>query len=145
MIVGFDHTSFTVPDLEAAVRFWSALGFEGTGIVQRDAAWVEKVTGVPGARIRVAHLHGHGHHMEFIEYVDGGREPASALPDRPGVGHVCLKVDDIQATLDAMLAAGGRRLGEMTEIRQPGMKPCVAGYLRDPNGIIVELLQPLDA
>ncbi len=35
-------------------------------------------------------------------------------------------------------------LREMTEIRQPGIKPCIAGYLRDPNGIIIELLQPLE-
>jgi catechol 2,3-dioxygenase-like lactoylglutathione lyase family enzyme len=145
MIVGFDHTSFTVPDLDEAVRFWSALGFAGADIVRRDALWVEKVTGVPGARIRVAHLFGHGHHMEFIEYAGGSRDPAAALPDRPGVAHVCLKVDDIYATFDTMLAAGGRRLGEMTEIRQPEMKPCRAGYLRDPNGIIIELLQTLEA
>jgi hypothetical protein len=31
----------------------------------------------------------------------------------------------------------------MTEIRDPDMTPCIAGYLRDPNGIIVELLQAI--
>jgi catechol 2,3-dioxygenase-like lactoylglutathione lyase family enzyme len=145
MIIGFDHTSFTVADLDAALRFWTALGFDGPGIATRDAAWVPAVTGVPGARIRVAHLHGHGHHLEFIEYAGGGREPQTALPDRPGVGHVCLRVSDIHRMHATMLAAGGSRLGEMTEIRQPGMKPCIAGYMRDPNGIIVELLELLDA
>ncbi|MEX2408389.1 MAG: VOC family protein, partial [Rhodovibrionaceae bacterium] len=64
MITGFNHTSFTVANLERAVDFWcGALGFERAPIVERNAAWVEKVTGVPGARIRVVHLHGHGHHM----------------------------------------------------------------------------------
>src|SRR5262245_42047466 len=96
MIVGFNHTSFTVANLERAVRFWTdALGFQGPGIVERRAAWVAKVTGVPDATIRVAHLYGYGHHMEFIEYAGGRRDNPADLPDRPGVGHVCLEVIDI--------------------------------------------------
>lgn len=145
MIIGFNHTSFTVPDIERAVRFWSdILGFEGPGIVEREGAWVGKVTGVPGAHIRVAHLHGYGHHVEFIEYAEGGRDRPAALPDRPGVAHICLDVRDIHETSRTLLAAGASPLGEMTEIRNPGMARCIAGYLRDPNGIIIELLEILD-
>lgn len=142
MIVGFNHTSFTVPDLDRAVRFWTTeLGFEGPGIVERQGAWVEKVTGVPGARIRVAHLHGHGHHMEFIEYFDGSRDIPRSLPDRPGVAHVCLEVQDIDETFRRLIAAGASPLGEMTQINDPAMASCSAGYIRDPNGIIIELLE----
>ena len=141
MIVGFNHTSFTVADLDLAVRFWSKLGFEGSGIVEREAAWVGDVTGVAGARIRVAHLYGYGHHMEFIEYGEGGRENPTALPNLPGTGHVCLDVEDINATYEDLLSEGASRLGKMTEINHPGMAPCSAGYLRDPNGIIIELLE----
>jgi catechol 2,3-dioxygenase-like lactoylglutathione lyase family enzyme len=142
MIIGFNHTSFTVPDLDRAVRFWTTeLGFEGAGIVERQGAWVEKVTGVPGARIRVAHLHGHGHHMEFIEYFDGSRDIPGTLPDRPGVAHVCLEVRDIDETFRRLIAAGASPLGEMTQINDPAMASCSAGYIRDPNGIIIELLE----
>lgn len=142
MIVGFNHTSFTVPDVEKAVRFWTnELGFEGQGIVERRAAWVGKITGVADARIRVAHLHGHGHHMEFIEYAEGGRDNPVDLPDRPGVGHVCLDVEDIDGTFRRLIAAGATVLGEMTSIRDPAMAACTAGYLRDPNGIIIELFE----
>lgn len=140
MITGFNHTSFTVADLERAVRFWrDTLGFEGS-IVERQGAWVEKVTGVPGARIKVAHLCGYNHHMEFIEYIDGPRDRPKALPNRPGVGHVCLEVQDIHETWATLVTAGATPLGEITEIREPNMTPCAAGYLRDPNGIIIELL-----
>ncbi|UVK43878.1 VOC family protein [Mesorhizobium sp. AR07] len=142
MIIGFNHTSFTVPDLEKAVRFWTdELGFEGQGIVERRGAWVAKVTGVPDARIRVAHLHGHGHHMEFIEYAEGGRDNPADLPDKPGVGHVCLDVEDMDDTFRRLIAAGATVLGEMTSIRDPAMAACTAGYLRDPNGIIIELFE----
>ena len=142
MITGFNHTSFTVPDITRAVSFWSdVLGFACSGIVERRGAWVEAVTGVAGARIKVAHLHGYGHHMEFIEYAGGSRERPAEQPDRPGTGHVCLEVDDIRETERILRAAGATGVGTMTEINDPGMTPCVAGYLRDPNGIIIELLE----
>ena len=142
VITGFNHTSFTVPDIGRAERFWSdVLGFDSSGIVERRGDWVETVTGVAGAVIRVVHLHGYGHHMEFIQYLEGPREAPTDLPDRPGVGHVCLEVDDIHETERRLLAAGATRLGAMTDIRDPEMTPCAAGYLRDPNGIIIELLE----
>jgi len=145
VITGVNHVSFTVPDIDKAVRFWcDVLGFERTPVAERRGAWVEKVTGVAGAKIRVVHLHGYGHHMEFIEYFEGARETPTELPDRPGVGHVCLEVDDIHDTERRLLAAGATALGAMTEIREPGMRPCIAGYLRDPNGIIIELLEAVE-
>ena len=142
MITGFNHTSFTVPDIELAVRFWrDTLGFECSAVVERTLPWVAKVTGVSGARIKVVHLFGYGHHMEFIEYAGSSRERPSALPNHPGVGHVCLEVSDIVGTCRTLFEAGAVALGEMTEIRDPNMKPCRAGYVRDPNGIIIELLE----
>ena len=141
MIVGFHHTSFTVADLDRAVGCWAKLGFSGSGIVEREAKWVGDITGVPGARIRVAHLYGYGHHMEFIEYAGTGRDNPTVLPNVPGTGHVCLDVEDIHTTFAELLAAGASPLGRMTDIDHPGMAPCSAGYLRDPNGIIIELLE----
>jgi catechol 2,3-dioxygenase-like lactoylglutathione lyase family enzyme len=142
VITAFNHTSFTVPDIALAVRFWSdVLGFASSGIVERRGAWVEAVTGVAGARIKVAHLHGYGHHMEFIEYAGGSRDRAADPPDRSGTGHVCLEVTDVHETARVMRAAGATGVGTMTEISDPGMTPCIAGYMRDPSGIIIELLQ----
>lgn len=143
MITGFNHTSFTVASVERAIRFWQdSLGFRGPGVVTRTGDWVEAVTGVPGARIHVAHLYGYGHHMEFIEYVDGSRKMPDALPDQPGIGHVCLEVDDIDTTWEALMDAGASELGRITAIDDPAMKPCRVGYIRDPNGVIIELLEP---
>ena len=57
MITGFNHTSFTVPDLDRSVKFWTeALGFRAASVSERSGDWQERLTGVPGARLRVAHL-----------------------------------------------------------------------------------------
>src|SRR5918993_4310954 len=96
MITGFNHTSFTVTDLDRSVRFWTeALGFRAASVSERIGDWQGRLTGVPGARLRIAHLYGHGHHMEFIQYLDGA-DPAPAIqPNRPAAAHVCLEVSDI--------------------------------------------------
>ena len=143
MITGFNHTSFTVADLDAAVAFWGALGFAPGSVGLRSGDWQARVTGVPGAGLRVAHLYGHGHHMEFIQYVEGAAAAPSLQPNMPGVGHVCLEVADIAAVWQRLLALGATPQGEPTEVTVGVTQGCRAGYIRDPNGIIVELLELL--
>ena len=60
MIQSFDHTSFTVADIERAVAFWrDVMGFAVADLSSREGDWLGAVVGVPGARCRIAHLHGH--------------------------------------------------------------------------------------
>jgi catechol 2,3-dioxygenase-like lactoylglutathione lyase family enzyme len=141
MITGFNHTSFTVADLDAAVAFWGALGFAPGSVGTRSGDWQARVTGVPGASLRVAHLFGHGHHMEFIQYLEGAGEARRLQPSMAGVGHVCLEVADIAAAWDELLALGASPQGEISDVSIGPAMDCRAGYVRDPNGIIIELLE----
>src|SRR3954471_2917720 len=99
MITGFDHTSFTVADMQKSVKFWTEqLGFEAASVSPRQGEWQEAVTGIAGASLMVAHLYGHGHHIEFIQYLGGAAEGIAPSPAVVGAAHVCLKADDIEAT-----------------------------------------------
>jgi len=142
MITGFNHTSFTVPDLDRAVTFWTEqLGFRAASVSERSGDWQGRVTGVPGARLRVAHLFGHGHHMEFIQYLSGTDASRRFEPNMAGAAHVCLEVADIHATARRLLAAGATAQGEMVEISSGVASGGWAGYIRDPNGILIELYE----
>ena len=142
MITGFNHTSFTVADIEKSVTFWtSALGFKAMSVSPRFGAWQERLTGIPGARLMVAHLHGYGHHMEFIQYLEGADEAPRLLPSMPGVAHVCFEVADIDRTWNELLAAGATAQGNIAEVSVGPAAGCKAGYIRDPGGIIIELLE----
>lgn len=143
MITGFDHTSFTVPDLDRAVAFWTTImGFAVSSIGPREDPAFASIVGVPGARLRVAHLLGHGHHMEFIEYVapKGAARPAS--PNDATCAHVSLMSDDIEADVARMLAAGAALQGAVTTVTSGPYKGARAVYIRDPNGVVIELDQP---
>ncbi|MSP82647.1 MAG: hypothetical protein EXQ94_06890 [Alphaproteobacteria bacterium] len=143
MITAFDHTSFTVPDVEAAVRFWTAaLGFTAASVSLRDGPFLGSVVGVPGARAKIAHLHGHGHHMEFIEYLEPAGATGQPSPHDRLAAHVAFVTDDIAAAVARVLAHGGAHLGQVTEVTNGPYQGSFAVYVRDPNGVIVEFYQP---
>lgn len=141
-ITGFNHTSFTVTDIHRSVAFWTEqLGYELASLSPRTGDWQARVTGVPGASLLVAHLYGPGHHMEFIQYLEGGEPAPPPSPGRACASHVCLEVDDIEAVWDRLLAAGATPQGEVTAVDTGPVRGFRAGYLRDPNGIVIELLE----
>jgi catechol 2,3-dioxygenase-like lactoylglutathione lyase family enzyme len=143
MIRAFDHVSFTVADVEAAVRFWTeAFGFALDSLGERGGPFLGEVVGIPGARCRIAHLKGHGQHLEFIQYLEpagAGRDPA---PNDRLAAHVAFVTDDIAGAVARVLAHGGREQGRVTEVTSGPYKGAFAVYVRDPNGVIVELYQP---
>ena len=142
MIQNFDHTSFTVADVERAVAFWrDVMGFAVADLSLREGEWLGSVVGVPGARCRIAHLHGHGAHLEFIQYLAPAGDDVTGPPNRPGTAHVAFVVRDLEAMAQRMLEAGASEQGRITRCTSGAAAGCLAVYLKDPNGIIVELVE----
>ena len=142
MITSFNHTSFTVPDMSSAVRFWTeVLGFEARSVSPRSGNWQEKVTGIPNANLLVAHLYGHGTHIEFVQYLKGASESEPINPNMTCAAHVCFDVKDIEQTWKRLISGGARPQGEIAVIDSGPVKGLKAGYLRDPAGIIIELVE----
>lgn len=142
MITGFNHTSFTVTDMDKSVRFWTEnLGFTAASVSPRSGKWQADVTGIAGASLLVAHLYGHGSHIELIQYLKGALEGAAPQPALCAAAHVCLEVDNIEETWAELLAAGASAQGRIAPVIAPVPNACKAGYIRDPNGIIIELLE----
>ena len=138
----FDHTGFITPSLEGSVRFWSeVMGFEPKPSVERRGDWVAPFTGVPGAGLKIAHLFGRGTHLEFIEFAAGGGSSGEPVAANCGTGHVCFKVRDIEATVQRVLDGGGRLAGRITTITEGAATGVRGLYLRDPYGVLIELLE----
>ena len=68
-VLGTNHTSFTVSNLERTLAFWrECLGFELVSKAPRDPALTSRITGVEGADLVIAFLKAPGHTIELIEY-----------------------------------------------------------------------------
>ncbi len=140
MITGFNHTSFTVPDLEKAVQFWTeGLGFKAASVSERTGDWQGRITGVPGAKLKIAHLFGYSQHIELIEYLEASCSPFTLNPNMAGTAHVCLNVENIESIIQKLTSLGATPQGELVEVDSGPVKGCRSIYLRDPSGILIEL------
>ena len=145
MIKGFNHTSFTVANLDRAVQFWTeGLGFKAASVSERTGDWQGRITGAPGAKLKIAHLLGYGHHIEFIEYLEAAGTNLALSPNMAGAAHVCLEVSDIENTVEMLASLGAKPQGELVEVDSGPVKGCRAIYMRDPNEIIIELEEMQD-
>lgn len=140
--ISFGHTGFITPDIKRSVAFWSeVLGFRPEPIGERSAPWLERFIGVPGAHMRLAHLFGHGAHIEFIEFVSPAGEPIRPAANQPGAAHVCLRVTRLPELRQEILDAGGSLQGEVSEITEGIAKGLRGLFMRDPHGILIELIE----
>jgi methylmalonyl-CoA/ethylmalonyl-CoA epimerase len=126
-VIRIDHIGIAVPDLDAAVRSYEALGFS-----------VERVEEVPTEKVRAAFLPIGDSHLELLEPTDAGSVIARFLEKRSGIHHICVLVDDIDAEL-ARLAADGVSL--VDERPRPGAGGCRVAFVhpRAAAGVLVEL------
>jgi len=147
-ITRFDHTSFTVANIDRTVAFWrDVMGLALDDLSPRTQPWLGEVVGSPGAISRIAHMSGHGCHMEFIAYDDGfAGENVFGAATRPGAAHVAFFTDDLAGMVARILAAGGSMVGAITFCAAQGHNTdCLAAYVADPEGIILDLIEDLPA
>lgn len=136
-----DHTGWITPDIDRSVQFWTeVMGFEAKPIGERRQPWIAAFMGVPGAQVRLVHLYGHGGHIEFIQF-DESDTLSVPRGSQPGAAHICLRVKNVAALRDDILVHGGSLQGELTEITE-GIAAGLRGlYMRDPHGILIELVE----
>src|SRR4029453_2701095 len=107
-VIGTNHTSFTVSDLERALGLSRAgLGFEVTSKAPRDPKLSSQITGVAGAELLIAFVRAPGHVIELIEYkapAEKGR--VVSRPCDAGFSHIAFNVDDVDAVLEAVRPYG---------------------------------------
>lgn len=141
------HTGYTVSNLERSLEFYrDLLGLEVLATQEKEGGYLAAIVGYPDTHVRMAHLRvpGAEHVIELFEYLapDGVR-PGRLEPRDVGTSHLCLVVDDLPALYARLVEVGidtfvSPPIEVDTGINTGGF----ALYLRDPDGIPVELFQP---
>lgn len=142
---GLHHTGYTVADLDRSVAFYrDLLGCEVLGINERKGGYLAAVVGYPDAHVRMAHLRvaGSPHIIELFQYL--APEPAALElePRKIGAAHLCFLVEDLEATYARLLEAGVDFISTPVDVDAGANAGGRALYLRDPDGIPLELFQP---
>lgn len=142
----YGHTNVIARDWRRLARFYTTVF--GCAVVPpaRDYAGepLERGTGVVAATLRGVHLRlpGHGPDGPTLEiYAYGTNEPGpgAAAANREGWGHIAFAVDDVAQAVEAVVAAGGGRHGEIVTTTTADGRRVTWCYLTDPEGNLVEV------
>ena len=140
------HTGFTVSDLDRSVAFYrDLLGCEVLATQEKQGGYLAAIVGYPDAHVRMAHLRvpGSEHVIELFEYLAPAGGHADVEPRNVGASHLCFIVSDLPALYDSLLEHGvSSFVSPPIEVDTGINRGGLALYLRDPDGIMVELFQP---
>jgi len=138
-----DNVGIVVEDLGAAIDFFVELGLELEGRAMIEGEWAGRVTGLGNQQVEIAMMRtpdGHSR-LELSRFItpyiveDHRMAPVNAL----GYLRVMFTVDDIDATLERLVARGAELVGEVVRY-QDVYRLC---YIRGPEGLLIGLAQEL--
>lgn len=146
--VPFSHIGLTVPDLDAATRWYvDVLGWEllmGPIDVSTDnpktAGQLRDVFGADRVSFRQAHLHvREGVAVELFEFSEPERTDGTAEFDywNPGLFHICVVEPNIEELAARIASAGGLQRTTVRAIFPD--EPYRFCYCEDPFGNIIEI------
>ena len=124
-----DHVGVAVPSIDSALGIYEALGLAEA---KREV--------VPGQKVTVAFLPVGESRLELLEPTDPSSTIARFLEKRSGLHHVCLLVEDIEASLAALKAAGVPLIDQTPRVGAGG---CRVAFLhpKAAGGVLLELKQ----
>jgi catechol 2,3-dioxygenase-like lactoylglutathione lyase family enzyme len=139
------HTGITVTSLREALDFWvGVLGFKHLYTTNfPNDPFIENVVGVSGAALTLAMVQGPGHSVELLEYVaPDNRQVLKPRSCDVGSVHVAFEVDDLDALLDRVRQSGWNAVGTPQTVEEGERAGLRLAYVRGPDGVTLEFLQP---
>ncbi len=123
MITEIADTAYRVKDIDASLSFYTKVGFTEAFRMERDG------------KLWIVYMRLNG--SQFIELFPGATEPTTLTPQSIGYAHLCLAVDDIQKTTEAIVAAGIPLDRPISQGRDGNYQ----AWIVDPDGNRIELMQ----
>ena len=126
-----NHVAVVVQDMQKALLFWrDALGME-----------MHELREVPAEKSQVAFLPLPGSEVELVRPTTEDSGIAKYLAKRgPGMHHLCLEVDDIEAMLSELKSKGIRLINEEPRTAADGKRYAFI-HPESTSGVLVELYQ----
>jgi methylmalonyl-CoA epimerase len=125
------HIAIAVHDLDAALAFYrDGLGLEVTERRQEDQEGVE-----------IAFLPAGEGEIELLRPLDDNSGVARFLEKHgEGLHHICLAVEDIEAAMERLRAAGARLLSKEPRVNVEGTR-YIFVHPRSTHGVLLELYE----
>lgn len=144
------HVGLTVSDLDRSIAFYrDVLGPEFQGEIFMEGEGTDKIFRKPNCKARVGYLNGskaiEAPPVELIQFVGNEVEKAPSDLFTTSISEMCFYTDDIDSVYKRLVDNNVECLSEPQyfDFRSDGFGESRAFYFRDPDGIILEMMQPL--
>lgn len=139
---GLHHVGMTVRNLERSLRWYGEMfGVEAQVLADASGPQLCAAVRLAEARLDYAIVPLGGCRLELLEY----RNPMGIDFDLRncdvGVAHICVQVDDVDAAYAEMGAKGAAFNAPPFQVSGGPMEGHKICFLRDPDGILIELIQ----
>lgn len=126
-----NHVAVLVPDLDQALTFWEAqLGLR-----------LERVETISGMEVKIAFLPLGESEIELVQPTTATSGLAKFLEKRgPGLHHICVEVDDLQAKLAQLAGEGVALIDQEPQVMEDGRQLAFI-HPKSAGGVLVELYQ----
>lgn len=144
MIRSIAHTGLTVSSLERSLAFYrDALGLELLLEQEKQGGYLAAIVGYPDVHVRMAQLAApDGGRIELFQYLRPQGSGKASEPCNVGITHICLVVADVHDAYARLVEAGAQPFSRPVAIDSGANRGAWGLYVRDPDGIVLELLQP---
>ena len=134
MPIKVDHIAIAVTDMDTALKFWrDALGLSFDGMET-----------IPAEESEVAFLATDNAHIELVRPTTDDSGIARYIARKgTGMHHVCLSVEDIEAAMAHIAAAGFELINETPRQRDNGTRYAFV-HPKSTGGVLVELYEPAE-
>ncbi len=139
-ITGVHHIGLAVRDIDVSFEWYSRMFGVTPGAVNHGAGHdLARSVQVDNAELKFAMIDLGSTRLEFLQYL----EPIGADFDRRncdvGSAHLCLEVDDMDAAYTELVGKGAVFNGPPVTITEGELAGSIWAYLRDPDGIQLEI------
>lgn len=150
MIKEIAHIGLTVSDLDTSIAFYrDVLGLRYQGKMTMSGESTDKLFEHKNCVAHVAYLNGsdeiYAPPIELIQFDNPTVTRASSSLFQTSVSEVCFAVKDIDATYNRLLSEGVAFISEpqLFDLTEQGFGKSKAVYFKDPDGIILELIESI--
>ena len=147
-VSGVAHTSYSVSDIERSKKFYcDHLGCQIIWEREIVEEYFREIVCVPDCVVKAVQLRipGSDHVLELFEYAHPRGERVVSPVNCPGSSHMAFTVDDINTAYTKLSSEGVVFRSPPVEIDFGANKGAWGVYMEDPDGIPMELFQPLRA
>jgi catechol 2,3-dioxygenase-like lactoylglutathione lyase family enzyme len=145
-VTRIDHVGITVSDLDRALGFYrDLLGLRVLADSTLSEPEVADLLGFDSVQLRIADLDsGDGRVVELIQYLQPKGTRIDYQSADPATAHIAFTVDDLASVHERLVRAGATIVSRRPiTISEPGgsFDGAICLYVRDPDGVILELVQ----